>query len=357
MRYTDIKLVEYQDIRKAKEQIIRTISGLDASNEQQAEILDRIWKVLNRDDVGEKVTKAFSATLADEKISKQERNLIMRNLTEILGNLSADYKSMTAFLDKLEKGGVVNINALSRPLSTFEQVFDGDPVAIQAFRRLASYGSGKNQKGPGEYALAMLSNQISLKDGGGDLSIKGMGEVELKASVGTSGGRLGHGGLAQKDAKAALEKYHDNVPALKQHFEQGAKGMGLAQFVQYLNTGLPARTPENKALRAQIALDLYSPVFGEFAGRIAKAFEQEDYQVIEDTMVKTNYDHYLDKDYFDVLLLCSFGGGKFAAVKSGDDLVNLRKAGQLNAFSIAAVPTNAGMREIFAQMSLSRAKV
>ena len=54
MRYGDIKLVEYQDLRKAKDQIIRTISGLDASNQQQAEILDRVWKVLNRDDVKEK---------------------------------------------------------------------------------------------------------------------------------------------------------------------------------------------------------------------------------------------------------------------------------------------------------------
>lgn len=357
MRYSDFKLVEYTDIRKAKDEIIRTISGLDASNEQQAQILDRIWKIINKDDVKSKVDTAFATTLADEKISKQERANILRNLTEILGNLSADYQSMMAFLDKLEKGGVVNINALSRPLSSFEQVFDGDSVAIKAFIRLAGYGAGKNQKGPGEYALAMLSNKISLKDGGGDLSIEGMGEVELKASVGKAGGRLGHGGLAQKDARAALEKYHDNLPALLQHFEQGAKSMGLGQFVQYLNEGLPARSPENKALRAQIAIDLYGPVFGDFVQPIAKAFEQEDYQVIEDTMVKANYDHYLDKDYFDVLLLCSFGTGKFAAVKSGDDLINLRKAGQLNAFSLSAVPTNAGMREIFAQMSLSAAKI
>jgi hypothetical protein len=357
MRYSDFRLVEYTNIDQAKQEIIKTVSGLDARNEQQAEILDRVWKVLNRDDVGQKIDTAFATTLADEKFSKQERNLILRNLTEIFGNLSADYASMMKFLDKLEKGGVVNINALSRPLSSFEQVFDGDPVAIKAFTRLAGYGSGKNQKGPGEYALAMLSNKISLKDGGGDLSIEGIGEVELKAAVGSSGGRLGHGGLAQKDARAALEKYHDDVPALLQHFEQGAKGMGLGQFVQYLNDGLPARSPENQALRAQIALDLYTPVFGNFAQTIAKAFEQEDYQVIEDTMVKTNYDHYLDKDYFDVLLLCSFAGGKFAAVKSGDDLINLRKTGQLNAFSISAVPTNAGMREIFAQMSLSRAKI
>lgn len=357
MRYSDFRLVEYQDLRKAKDEIIKTISGLDAQNEQQAQILDRIWKILNNDDVKQKVDIAFATTLADEKFSDKERALILRNVAEILGNLSTDYNSMMAFLDKLEKGGAVNISALSRPLSSFEQVFDGDSVAIQAFRRLAGYGAGKNQKGPGEYALAMLSNKIALKDGGGDLTIEGMGEVELKAAIGSSGGRLGHGGLAQKDAKAALEKYHDNVPALLQHFEQGAKGMGLGQFVQYLNDGLPARSPENKALRAQIALDLYSPVFGEFAQTIAKAFEQEDYQVIEDTMVKTNYDHYLDKDYFDVLLLCSFGAGKFAAVKNGDDLVNLRKAGHLNAFSIAAVPTNAGMREIFAQMNLSKAAI
>lgn len=357
MRYNDIRLVEYKNIRQAKDEIIKTISGLDANNEQQAEILDRIWKIINKDDVKQKIDVAFSTTLADEKISDRERKNIMRNLTEIFGNLSADYKSMMTFLDKLEKGGVVNINALSKPLSSFEQVFDGDSVAIKAFRRLASYGSGKNQKGPGEYALAMLSNKISLKEGGGDLNIDGMGEVELKASVGTSGGRLGHGGLAQKDAKAALEKYYNNVPALLKHFEDGAKGMGLVQFVQYLNDGLPARSPENKSLRSQIALDLYTPVYGEFAKNIAKSFEQEDYQVIEDTMVKTNYDHYLDKDYFDILLLCSFGAGKFASVKSGDDLVNLRKEGHLNSFSIAAVPTNAGMREIFAQMNLSKAKI
>jgi hypothetical protein len=74
-------------------------------------------------------------------------------------------------------------------------------------------------------------------------------------------------------------------------------------------------------------------------------------------MVKANFDHYLDKDYFDVLLLCTFAGQKFAACKSGDDILKLRDAGQLQAFSIAAVPTNAGMREIFAQMSLSKAAV
>lgn len=357
MRYNDFKLVEYSNLEQEKENIIRTVSGLDAANEEEAKVLDRIWKVLNTDTVGSKITTAFASTVNDEKFSTKEKELIMRDMTEILSNLSVDYGRMSKFLDQMEGGGVVNVAALAKPLSSFEQVFNGDPVAQMAFLKLARYGAGKNQKGPGEYALAMLSDKISLKDGGGDLSVEGMGEVELKAAVGTSGGRLGHGGLAQKDAKAALAKYHDNVPALKQHFENGAKGMGLKQFVEYLNSGLPARTPENRALRVQIAIDLYRPVFGDFAPTVAKAFQQEDYQVIEDTMVKTNYDHYLDKDYFDVLLLCSFAAGKFASIKSGDDIVNLRQSGHLQSFSIAAVPTNAGMREIFAQMSLSKAKI
>ena len=357
MRYTELKLVEYTSLNQAKTEIIKTISGLNASNEEEAKIIDRIWNVLNSKDISNKVNVAFGATLADEKFSKQERSQIMRNLTEMLGNLSADYKSMLTFLDKLEKGGVVNINALSKPLSSFEQVFDGDLVAIQAFRKLATYGSGKKQKGPGEYALAILSNKISLKTGGGDLTIEGMGEVELKASSEKRGGRLGQGGLPQKDAKQILAKFHNNVPALLQHFEQGAKGMGLGQFVKYLNDGLPTRSSENKALRAKIALDIYSPVFGKFAQEIAQSFEQEDYQVIEDTIVKNNYNHYLDKDYFDVLLLCSFSAGKFAAVKSGDDLINLRKAGHLNSFSLSVVPSEAGMREIFAQMNLSTSKI
>ena len=67
-------------------------------------------------------------------------------------------------------------------------------------------------KRSGEYALAMLSDKIPIPSCGGDLDIEGLGQVELKAPVGVYGGRLGHGGLAQKDAKVLLEKISDNVP-------------------------------------------------------------------------------------------------------------------------------------------------
>ena len=39
------------------------------------------------------------------------------------------------------------------------------------------------QKGPGEYALACLTNKIRLAAGEGDLDIDGIGKVELKAGL------------------------------------------------------------------------------------------------------------------------------------------------------------------------------
>jgi hypothetical protein len=358
MRYSEFRVLkEYDDLSQEKDKILRSISGMNADNEQEAEILDRIWKILNSERVQNAINTAFLASIEDEDISAKQKQEIMQDLQEIVGNVSADYKSMKNFLNKLESQGAINVKALSQPVSTFEQVFDSDPVAIKTFHALKSYGAGKNQKGPGEYAMAILSPKVRLRAGGGDLDIDGIGQVELKAAVTGSGGRLGHGGLAQKDAKAVLAKYHNNVPALKQHFEEGAKGMGLGVFIEYLNQGIPPSTPENIEIRKSIAKDLYGPVFGEFANPVIDAFAQENAQQIERTMVKANFDHYLDKDYFDVMLLCTFAGQKFAACKSGDDILKLRDAGQLQSFSLAAVPTNAGMREIFAQMSLSKAAV
>lgn len=358
MRYSEFKVLrEYDDLSQEKDKIIRSISGMSANNEQEAEILDRIWKILNSERVQSAINSAFLASIEDEQMSAKAKQQIMQDLQQIVGNVSADYKSMKVFLNKLEQQGAINVKELAKPVSTFEQVFDGDVVAIKTFHALKSYGAGKNQKGPGEYAMAILSPKIRLRAGGGDLDIDGIGQVELKAAVGNSGGRLGHGGLAQKDAKAVLAKYHNSVPALKQHFEDGAKGMGLGQFIQYLNQGIPPTTPENIQIRKDIASDLYTPVFGNFAKPIIDAFAQEDAQQIERIMVKANFDHYLDKDYFDVLLLCTFAGQKFASCKSGDDILKLRDSGHLQAFSLAAVPTNAGMREIFAQMSLSKAAV
>ena len=59
-------LTEYEDLSKEKENIIRTISGLDAGDENQAALLDRIWKLLNSETFGSNITNAFVTTTKDE---------------------------------------------------------------------------------------------------------------------------------------------------------------------------------------------------------------------------------------------------------------------------------------------------
>ena len=52
-------------------------------------------------------------------------------------------------------------------------------------------------------------------------------------------------------------------------------------------------------------MDPYGPV-GEFAKAMATALTQDDYNVLEAEFLKAHHFYYLDKDYFDVLLPCSF---------------------------------------------------
>ena len=53
-------LNEYTDLSTEKDNIIKTISGLDATNEQHANLLDRIYKLLNSEHIGKTLDKAFS---------------------------------------------------------------------------------------------------------------------------------------------------------------------------------------------------------------------------------------------------------------------------------------------------------
>ena len=174
---------EYDDLGKEKAVIIKTVSGLDAADKEQAYILDRIYKILNSGQISSNIDVAFTKPLVDENLPEAEKANVRKDMTRIISSLEQDYGSMKKFLDRLDQaGGVVNIAELAKPLNTFEKVFGDDP-AIAAFITLANYGVGKKQKGPGEYALACLSNQIKLAEGEGDLQISGIGKTELKAAL------------------------------------------------------------------------------------------------------------------------------------------------------------------------------
>ena len=59
-------LFEYQDLEAEKQNIIAKVSGLSAENEQDAALLDRIYKILNSGTIGSNITNALTIIVALE---------------------------------------------------------------------------------------------------------------------------------------------------------------------------------------------------------------------------------------------------------------------------------------------------
>ena len=363
MRYFEFKqtLNEYSDLEQEKEEIIAKISGLTASNPDEAELLDRIYKLLNKSQIGTNIEAAFNSTLGDEQFNPAELKKVKQEITKIIASVETDYKSLNAFIKRMEAGGVVNISSLGKPVSSFQEVF-GDNSGIQAFKALASYGVGKKQKGPGEYALACLSNQIKLADGEGDIEIKGIGKVELKAAMSKSGGRIGYGGGSQKNKVDVLKQYKDIIPTVMEALAKNARGgsLGFLKFLPALNVDLPvtgggsnpkALGPDNQKNRKLIMQSLCGMDMDNYADTVAQFIStSEDTNACESTYLKANFEWYKNRDHFDALLLMSVQGQKTMMIKSGEDLIKARP--MLASLSISIIPTQAGAgREQWAQLT------
>ena len=352
-------LKEYQDIGAEKDNIIKTISGLDASNEQHADLLDRIYKLINSEDIGRTLDKAFSYPLMDEPFSDKQKEKVIQDITRIISTLDSDYGTMSKFIERLEKTGtVVDIGELDKPLNTFSNVF-GDDISTKAFRALTSYGVGVNQKGPGEYGLACLSNKIKLASGEGDLEIEGIGKVELKAATSSTGGRIGYGGGSQKAKQAVIEKYAEYIPTVISSIGGVGGSLGFTKFINGLNADLPPTDPNNQKLRRQIAEDLFRMDMEEYAVPICDVIAKDaSAENIENEYLRQNFLWYKNRDDFDALLLISIPNQKTAMIKNENDLIAFRRSGHAMATSISIIPTQAGAgREQWAQLSLKKGTV
>jgi hypothetical protein len=265
---------------------------------------------------------------------------------------------MSALLKRLEGGGVVDITSLSKPLNTFSAVF-GDEAGGAAFRKLAAYGVGKKQKGPGEYGLACLSNKIRLAQGEGDLEIDGIGKVELKAAMSSSGGRIGYGGGSQKAKRAVLQKYEEKIPSVIGAIGQKGGSLGLGPFMAALNQDLPTNVPENQKVRKALMLDLLQMDMENYAASVAdKIATTEDTAQVELAYLAANFEWYKNRDDFDALLLMSIPNQKTAMLKNAADLQAFRTGGHAGGLSISVIPTQAGAgREQWAQLTLNKAMI
>lgn len=348
MRAKDF-LPEYSDPATAQKEIIAAVSGLRADNEQDAKLLDRIYLILNNEGLSSKIATAFEVPVSDENFNLKP---LLQKLTTIIFNVDVDYKKINDFLTKLESGNVVDIAALTKPgVSSVRDFFAGDETATKVFQAMAELGAGKKQKGPGEYALAMLSNKIQLRTSEGDLDVEGFGKLEVKAETTSGGGRLGEGGPSNKVAA----QYWSQLPSIEEHLKT-SKGLGIGNFVRYIANDLPLNDPEKKQQRQELLTKWYGNLFSEPAPFV-EAFMQDDPQQPELLYGKANFNLYKKEYGWDGLLSINFPNLKAGMCVSGDDFVTLKQAGHYGSFSISVVPSSARPSEVFCQLSMSKAKI
>jgi hypothetical protein len=348
-------LKEYDDLSAEKDKIIDVIKSLDVENDNDRAIVDQIWRILNSDHIQELIGTVIAKPIADETaMNKVEATKV---LTKVIYQVESDYGKIKEFLDLLETtGSAYDIDALFTPLGNVRTAFASD-VAYTVFKTLIPYGAGSNKKGPGEFALAMLSDRVRLSDTKGDLVIDDkLVELKLSKSEGASGGgRLGMNGISQADAIQYIEQFRDDIPTVMAHIDNPSnKSLGFPKFMDLLNLDLPIGDKR----RYDIAIGFYSRFFSTKAANIiAKSIMNDaNKSTVELNYYKANYVDYKVKGQFDALLSIDIYTGKTAYFRTVQELLALKKSGHLGSPSLSFIPTLSGPTEVFVQMAYTKFK-
>ena len=348
-------LFEYSDINQAKADVLKSINALDPKDEKGAELIDRIFRALNNEDIGGKIQQSFGPPMADERMSDDAKLQHIAKVAKIISTVDSDFSGLTNFLVALEQGKALNVNALKNTVTTFNELCNGDNITVKIFNSLMGYGAGIKRKGPGEFALAMMSPNIRLADGQGDLEIDGLGHVELKTETTSGGGRMGMGGPTSESQQKVLEKYKEQAPELIADL-QSRKSITIAPLMKLFNEYLPVTQQGAKELRIALCKDMFALTFGDqFGSAMAQGFGQPDPKQAQMNFIKNNFEWYKAKDNFSTFIIMNVPLQKILRASTGDELLKLYAGGHLSGGGAAFIHTGQ-VSEVYAQMKTSASK-
>jgi hypothetical protein len=287
-----------------KKEIIQQIKKTD-----DEELLDRIYTVLNQSGL----TDRISGTL------ERETDTVgyVADLTKIIIDTPGTYQEKHNFINGFPKGYVDIKLMLSGERVKYIDLLTGDSFVSRVFDKLKRVTFG-TAKGPGEFALAVMSPHIKIT-GKGDLNI-GKDIIEVKASAGkevsSGGGRLGTPGLLQSDnVETIIADTAENL------------GIDMATAIPDGNLslrGLIALTSNSKpAARKQLADDLFSYIFkGQVSvTKLVSAFVSGDYDLFKQEYIKANYALYQEDSGFTGVMLMNFALGELQYYRTPDEML------------------------------------
>jgi hypothetical protein len=301
MRYNEIvKLYEADgSISTLRKEIIDQVKQT-----QDEELLDKIYTVLNKSGL----TDRIAGTLKRETDTEG----YVADITKIIIDTDGTYQEKHAFIEGFPNGYVNVKLMLSGQRVKFEDLLDKNAFVRRVFDALKRVTFG-TAKGPGEFALAVMSPHIRIT-GKGDLNI-GQQVIEVKASAGkevsSGGGRLGTPGLLHSDNVENIIVKHLKINP-EEAYPSG--GLGLGGLTKLASTVKPA-------VRAALGRDLFKYIFHGLANTGELVSTLTDGGDLRNAYIKANYEAYRTDSEFDGIMIMNFALGELHYFKDVSDMV------------------------------------
>lgn len=339
-------------VPKLKKEITKKIASID-----DFDLLDRIYQVLSQTDVKGKIEKALEFTTQKSNIGNVDN--VINEMISSIANVEGTTKEKMLFVEALEVGKVVNTKSLQMATADFSDIFPM-PFAERFFLANANFGRGSQMKGPGEFALAIMSPEITLAAKGDIMINKKLIEVKSALSSG-SGGRLGETGSVNTTKEAIVAKLKEvaskymKTPDQKQFFHDAFESViskSLSVSISALHHLFQGNTKAvQEAVSAVLALSFTGPLPKAVA---AAAARDKTGALAEQEYMKQNFEWYKKRDKFNSVMAIWFPGKKVYNFNSGEEFAAMRAAGYLGSPGISFIPSKSN--EFFAQINFTKKK-
>lgn len=244
MRVIDILLEKAGDLTSLKSKIVNQVQVTD-----DADLLNRIYSALNSTNLGSRIKKALA------KGDNEVKNYL-DTIANIIINTPGTVEEKIRFATGLPDGYVDIKKMVSGQRVHFEDLIVTNKknaprdFILRVMHALRTVGQDQS-KGPGEFALAVLSPQIKIF-GEGDLKI-GNHKIEVKAG----GGRLGAtGGAASRQEGGGGLQSDENFNIISKYFP------GQVQPDQTLGVGSLETLIKKSTLQPTQLKELANELFG-----------------------------------------------------------------------------------------------
>lgn len=175
---------------------IQYMQRIYAKMQENPAVIDELWKVISTkiaDDEGgmqSRIVTSLQPANTRPEDDQTYGNGFLEGLVDAIDKTEGTVEEKIAFAQTLGTADHIDTKALLQPLAGWSDWLIGTPFSQRLFDTMFNMPALKeDNKGPGEFALAILSPRITLKGAKGDIDVDGT-PVEVKAGMTSSGGRL-----------------------------------------------------------------------------------------------------------------------------------------------------------------------